>query len=73
MVSWWLQKRALYGVQGQKVFDVGLSLFCWLIWKERNGRVFKGVSRTAAEVADAMAEEWWSWRAASLGARKEPT
>ncbi|KAF0903643.1 hypothetical protein E2562_028346 [Oryza meyeriana var. granulata] len=50
----------------RRVRDAVISLVTWLIWKERNARVFEGVASFPAVVADRITKEWWMWRSAGL-------
>uniref|UniRef100_A0A0D9WV18 Uncharacterized protein n=1 Tax=Leersia perrieri TaxID=77586 RepID=A0A0D9WV18_9ORYZ len=45
-------------------FDTVVILTAWSLWKERNRRVFDGVSKTMRQVAVVAAEEAHLWRLA---------
>uniref|UniRef100_A0A0E0M522 BTB domain-containing protein n=1 Tax=Oryza punctata TaxID=4537 RepID=A0A0E0M522_ORYPU len=41
-------------------------LVTWLVWKERNARVFHGKATLAQHLCAAIIEEWETWKAAEL-------
>lgn len=38
-------------------FDSAFILICWLIWKERNARIFQHVSKLPEQLAEDIREE----------------
>lgn len=38
-------------------FDSAFMLICWLIWKERNARIFQHVSKLPEQLAEDIREE----------------
>uniref|UniRef100_A0A0E0GH80 Uncharacterized protein n=1 Tax=Oryza nivara TaxID=4536 RepID=A0A0E0GH80_ORYNI len=53
-------------------FDTLVLLVCWMIWKERNTRVFQNQSRTAGFLFGAIKDEAAIWKEAGNNAIKEP-
>jgi hypothetical protein len=47
-------------------FDALVILVTWCLWKERNRRVFYGVSRTAPQIVDMVMEEADRWSLADF-------
>jgi hypothetical protein len=45
----------------RREFDSLVDLVCWLLWKERNARVFNHVSMTARQVSDLIRDEGLGW------------
>lgn len=64
--SWWRSARKSISKQDRKTFDAGVILVTWLIWKERNARIFDNKAIPAAHLCAAMEDEWTSWGAAGL-------
>lgn len=62
LLDWWLlRRRGFHGARKQGL-DSTFTLVSWLIWKERNNRVFAGgTHRTPQQLADAVAEEAATW------------
>jgi hypothetical protein len=50
--DWWILQRKIIGKEHCKGFDLMVVLICWLLWKERNARVFNNASMSVAELAD---------------------
>jgi hypothetical protein len=38
--NWWLLARQRVQASSRKAFDARVMLTCWLLWKQRNVRVF---------------------------------
>nr|BAD23063.1 hypothetical protein [Oryza sativa Japonica Group] len=62
--DWWLAARKSVAKVDRKTFDAGVILVTWLIWKERNARVFEGIEATILHLCSAMGDEWETWIAA---------
>ncbi|KAF2906924.1 hypothetical protein DAI22_12g057300 [Oryza sativa Japonica Group] len=65
-IDWWLTARKSVAKVDRKTFDAGVILVTWLIWKERNARVFDGIAATVPELCSAMGDEWETRMAAGL-------
>lgn len=57
-VDWWLAPQKSVAKVDHKTFNVGVILVTWLIWKERNARVFVGIAATVPQLCSAMGDEW---------------
>lgn len=66
LINWWYTARKIVHKQDRKTFDAGVILVTWLVWKERNARIFDGKAASAEQVCASIAEEWESWKAAGL-------
>lgn len=60
--TWWLRAREAAPKQLRKDFDAVVILVHWPLWKERNSRIFDGVSMDTAAVLDTIIEELRTWR-----------
>jgi hypothetical protein len=65
-LDWWLQTRSPLTPALRKGFDSLIILVAWCLWKERNQRVFHGVSRTAVQLAVMVAKEADQWSQAGF-------
>lgn len=66
LINWWYTARKTVHKQDRKTFDAGVILVTWLVWKERNARIFDGKAASAEQVCASIVEEWESWKAAGL-------
>ncbi len=60
------QSRSGTGELLMKAFDAGIILVTWLIWKQRNARVFEGHAVLSVNLCAAIEDEWKSWQEAGL-------
>jgi hypothetical protein len=61
LVDWWLTSRKRIHKDARKSFDTFMLLVSWSIWKERNNRVFNGVSSQPQRLAKLVLEEGPLW------------
>ncbi|BAS93401.1 Os05g0326900 [Oryza sativa Japonica Group] len=64
LAEWWLTERRRFRTSYRTDFDSAFMLICWVIWKERNARIFQNVSRTHESLEDDITEETAVWRVA---------
>lgn len=64
--TWWCAARKVVTKRERKTFDAGVILVTWLIWKERNARVFDGRASSPACLFATIKDEWETWLAAGL-------
>ena len=69
--SWWMDSRDALPGTLRRAFDSVLLLVSWRIWKERNARVFDGVSSSAAQLTRSVLVEADEWIAAGFTAIAE--
>jgi hypothetical protein len=66
LLDWWLRTRARFHDVLQKAFDTLVLLVSWMLWKERNRRVFDDDPSLATTLLDRVKEEADSWIAAGF-------
>ena len=66
LLDWWLRTRARFHDDLQKAFDTLVLLVSWMLWKERNRRVFDDDPSPATTLLDRVKEEADSWIAAGF-------
>jgi hypothetical protein len=67
LADWWIASRKRIQKLHRKGFDTLLLLVCWMLWNERNSRVFEGVSIEAVRLASLIRDEGRQWVAAGFG------
>ncbi|BAD82163.1 cyst nematode resistance protein-like protein [Oryza sativa Japonica Group] len=66
LADWWQLARTRFQTRYSKAFDTFFMLVCWLVWKERNARVFDQKFNTADLLSADIKEEVAVWRAAGI-------
>jgi hypothetical protein len=66
MPDWWLFQRKQIGKGQREGFDSLVVLTCWLLWKERNARVFNKVSMRATELVEWIRQTGHQWTLAGF-------
>jgi hypothetical protein len=72
MEEWWLHTRGLVPRGDRRKFDTLVIATSWLIWKQRNARVF-GNRRELCDVldlVDRIHDEFMIWLSARAGGRE---
>ncbi|KAF2908015.1 hypothetical protein DAI22_12g144300 [Oryza sativa Japonica Group] len=64
--SWWCDARKAIKKRDRRAFDAGIILVTWLIWKQRNARVFEGHTVLPVNLCAAIEDEWKLWQEAGL-------
>lgn len=59
--DWWLQLRDQLPNSKRKGFDSLFALVAWQLWKERNGRVFRGEESQPSELIQKIKREGDDW------------
>jgi hypothetical protein len=57
MVHWWVSSRKKLQKDSCRGFDSMVVLVWWLVWRERNNRVFNGAMQQATTLANWIREE----------------
>jgi hypothetical protein len=66
MLDWWCEARKSVHKMDRGTFDAGVILVTWIVWKERNARVFDGRATSAVHLCATIVDEWETWKAAGL-------
>jgi len=61
LADWWNASRKKLQKAERKCFDSLVVLVSWLLWNERNRRIFDKVSTSVADLSTAVREEASSW------------
>ena len=61
LADWWVSSRKLVPKTMRKGFDSVVLLIMWILWKERNARVFQQSSSSAGMVVQRIVDEGRSW------------
>jgi hypothetical protein len=65
LIGGW-QLRCRFQKSYRADFDCAFMLICWLIWKERNARIFQHVSKLPDQLAEDIKDEIAVWRVAGI-------
>lgn len=60
-VDWWLAARNNLPKEQKRGLDTLVILVCWLLWKERNARVFSGKYSALSEILERIRHEGLLW------------
>lgn len=66
MLNWWLAARNLFNKDWRKDFNSLVILAVWMIWCERNARVFEGKSLQMADFMSKVLDKTTNWRQAGV-------
>jgi hypothetical protein len=66
---WWTEARKRLRKEDRRGFDTFILLIAWMLWKQRNARVFGNLERqlSTTQIIDTVFEEFSLWRAARVG------
>ena len=67
LATWWLDSLQGTTSSTRKVVNSLIMLTWWMLWKERNARIFDRKASTVEQVTDKIMDEIFSWRMAGLG------
>jgi len=59
--DWWSWSRKQVHGDDRKAFDTLLVLVVWLLWKERNNRIFQNSNMLASDLVLRIIEEGKAW------------
>lgn len=62
LIGWWMVARCHFRSRYRSNFDSVFALTCWLIWKERNARIFQHKQQTVEQLLEDIKEEVWMWK-----------
>ena len=65
-VLWWLQSRKQLRKQMRKPFDSLVILVTWILWKERNQRIFQKVALPITDLINLISDEMSVWGHAGI-------
>ncbi|KAG2652208.1 hypothetical protein PVAP13_1NG335619, partial [Panicum virgatum] len=65
-VHWWLQSRKQLRKQMRKPFDSLVILVTWILWKERNQRIFQKVALPITDLINLISDEMSVWGHAGI-------
>jgi hypothetical protein len=70
--EWWLAARELIRKEYRRRFDSLVILMSWMLWKQRNGRVFGNTRkiRNASQLVHLIKEEFRVWEHGFSGGRR---
>jgi hypothetical protein len=70
--DWWLAARGLIRKEDRKRFDSLVILVAWMLWKQRNARVFGNTREfcNATQLVSRIRDEFRVWEQAFLGDRR---
>ncbi|KAL6882069.1 hypothetical protein ACP4OV_011541 [Aristida adscensionis] len=66
LAGWWGMARKTVQKSGRGLFDSLVVLVAWLLWKERNSRVFRRVGSAPSRLADSCLQEGAAWSSAGF-------
>lgn len=61
LLEWWLVSRKRVAKEKRKGWDWLVILIIWKLWKERNAKVFEGISLDLQDVESSVMGEVGSW------------
>ncbi|PVH61987.1 hypothetical protein PAHAL_3G172600 [Panicum hallii] len=61
ILEWWLLLRQGLSKKQKKGLDTAVMLVSWLIWKERNARIFNGTEQSSSQLIRGILEEGSNW------------
>ena len=61
VVAWWSDSRKKISKDDRQCFDSIVVLICWLLWKERNDRIFDRRVRTVDDTVTWVGDELLAW------------
>uniref|UniRef100_J3L539 Uncharacterized protein n=1 Tax=Oryza brachyantha TaxID=4533 RepID=J3L539_ORYBR len=66
LTTWWNRARTVFRFRYRAAFDSLCLLVTWLIWKERNARMFNQVASTVDKLFNDIRTEVMIWREAGI-------
>uniref|UniRef100_A0A0E0DLD5 Uncharacterized protein n=1 Tax=Oryza meridionalis TaxID=40149 RepID=A0A0E0DLD5_9ORYZ len=66
ITDWWIEARRCFRTGYRKIFDSVFMLNCWLIWKERNARIFDQKMCSPDQLVEDIKEEIMVWKTAAV-------
>uniref|UniRef100_A0A0D9ZTM7 Reverse transcriptase zinc-binding domain-containing protein n=1 Tax=Oryza glumipatula TaxID=40148 RepID=A0A0D9ZTM7_9ORYZ len=66
ITDWWIEARRCFRTGYRKIFDSVFMLTCWLIWKERNARIFDQKMCSPDQLVEDIKEEIMVWKTTAV-------
>ena len=65
--EWWVHARNTVVGKIRNRFDSLVMMVVWMIWRERNKRVFDKIAKSTSVLIELMKQEAKQWATASVG------